>query len=156
MSEEKKTPPGPEYFWEDPVSFTRGFQQAVFKALNDMGREIGRHGSPEAWPFSTSAPRAQVVEEDEEIRVIVDLPGVMEDDLEITLERDRLIVRGERKPPEGTPEEKSSGYGKFRKSIDIRGEIEPDKIDAVLQNGVLTVTLPKKQAKKVKVKIKKT
>lgn len=87
------------------------------------------------------------------------IAGVKPDDIDISINNDMLTIRGKR---EMTEEIQTDNYlfrecywGSFSRSIILPMEIEADKIDADLENGVLTVTLPKaKSAKEITIKVK--
>ena len=86
-----------------------------------------------------------------------------EKDIEIRLDHDNLVISGEKKAEN---EEKGKNfhrversYGSFERIIPISSEIEPDKIEAVFQKGVLNVTLPKpastvSKTRKIEIKAK--
>ena len=93
--------------------------------------------------------------------VIVQSPvaGVSADDLEINITNESVTVRGHREKSE-TIEEKDYFYqecfwGSFSRSIILPQEVDPEKSNAALKNGILTIKMPKldrKKAKKLKVK----
>jgi len=93
------------------------------------------------------SPRVDVVENDKTIEVSVELPGMDEKDVNVTVSRDALTVSGEKRE-----EREDRGrnyyhmersYGSFRRSIPLPCEINTDKAEAIFKNGVLTITLPK-------------
>jgi HSP20 family protein len=92
-------------------------------------------------------PRMDISESDKEIQVHVDLPGMDENDIELTVENYQLTIRGEKK---FETEEKGQTYhrverkyGSFVRRIQLPEDIVPDQIKAVFQKGVLVVTVPK-------------
>lgn len=92
-------------------------------------------------------PQVDVTETDREIRVRVELPGVEEDDLEVSLDGDLLTIRGEKRTE---TEDRSRDYyrhecyyGSFQRTIPLRWDVDVDRIDARFRRGVLHVTLPK-------------
>jgi HSP20 family protein len=99
-----------------------------------------------------------VKENDNEIIVQAALPGVTEDQIEVSVHEDVLTVTAERKEEK---ENEGQGwhirelrYGKFSRSIHLPTEVNRDKIEAGLSQGILTVRLPKAQptpAHKIKV-----
>ncbi len=103
-------------------------------------------------------PRVDVTENEHEVRVLADLPGIRKDDVSITLENGVLTINGERKVEE---EKKDTNvhfseryYGRFSRSFTIGETIQQDKIEASFKDGVLTVVLPKaEQAKPKKIEI---
>jgi len=90
-----------------------------------------------------------VSETDKEIRVAVELPGVTEQDIDISLNDDLLTIRGEKKFEAERGDEKENyhyaerSYGTFQRSLRLPFHANPDEVKAAFQNGVLTVTLPK-------------
>ena len=96
----------------------------------------------------------------EHIVVKSTIAGVEPEDLDIFLNDDLLTIRGKRSQ---TSEEKSANYfykecywGGFSRSIILPVEVNPDKIEASLRNGILTVSLPKiERTKTVNIKVNK-
>ena len=89
----------------------------------------------------------EVSESDDEIVVKVELPGMDEKDIEVFLEDDMLVIRGERK--EEKEDKKRNyyvseiSYGSFSRSIPLPAEVDSDKIKSKFKRGILTLTLPK-------------
>jgi HSP20 family protein len=102
-----------------------------------------------------------VAETEDEIIVTVDLPGVEPKDIDITLTGDVLIIKGEKKEEK---EEKKRDYhrmerryGSFSRSVALPPVADPDKVSAAYKDGVLKITLGKKEeakAKSVKIEVK--
>lgn len=95
-------------------------------------------------------PRIDVSETDESMIVTAELPGIEEKDVQITLEKDALVISGEKKTD---VEEKGKNYhrversyGSFQRVIPLVDEIQEEKVEASFKNGVLNITLPKTQA----------
>lgn len=102
------------------------------------------------------APRTDVSETDDAYRITIELPGVNEKDLEVTLTEGTLSVKGEKK---SVREEKEKGghlsersYGRFRRMFRIPDDADADKVGADFANGVLTVTVPRTSEAKEKVR----
>jgi HSP20 family protein len=99
---------------------------------------------------------ASLWEEEGSWCVEVDLPGVVQDDLDITLEKNTLRITAERKGPTDRKywhQERS--FGRFERIITLPETVDPDGIEAQLQGGVLKLTLakrPESQPKKIAVK----
>jgi HSP20 family protein len=108
-------------------------------------------------------PRVDVSETDTEIKVSAELPGMEEKDIDVSLTRDTLTIKGEKKEES---EEKGKdyyrmerSYGSFTRSIPLPVEVNTDKVEATFKKGVLDITLPKTakaigETKKVAVKSK--
>ena len=89
-------------------------------------------------------------ETDDALEVVLDVPGVKESDIKISLSDNRLSVKGERKS-ETEKKEKNfhrieRSYGAFERTVTLPCEVEADKVAAKLKDGVLTITLPKAAA----------
>ncbi|MBX3065543.1 MAG: Hsp20/alpha crystallin family protein [Anaerolineae bacterium] len=83
-----------------------------------------------------------------------DVPGLKPEDIQVTLEGDTLTIRGEYQT---NKEQSGNGknflmreriYGKFERTLTINTPIDPAKVEATFENGVLTLTLPKTEAVK--------
>jgi HSP20 family protein len=96
---------------------------------------------------TTMTPRIDVSEDDREIRVCAELPGVTEKDIDVTLQDDILTIRGERKAEQEDRQRNyyvmERAYGSFMRSLRLPFVAQPDQIQASFENGVLTVTIPK-------------
>lgn len=93
------------------------------------------------------SPNIDVVENDKEIRISAELPGMEEKDIEVSLTKDSLSIRGEKKEEK---EDKGKGYyrmersyGSFSRTIPVPVEVDTDKVEAKFKKGVLNITLPK-------------
>jgi HSP20 family molecular chaperone IbpA len=103
-------------------------------------------------------PRADIYETDEEIVVVADMPGVDENAVDITLEKNVLTINGYVEPE--APEAYSLGYaeyevGDYQRSFTLSNYIDQNNIQATVKNGVLELRLPKAgpaKAKKITVK----
>ncbi|HLT91134.1 MAG TPA: Hsp20/alpha crystallin family protein [Woeseiaceae bacterium] len=108
------------------------------------------------WTRLEPVPRLDVSEDDKGFTVKVDLPGMDEKNVDVTLTDRVLTIRGRR---EEDTESKDKDYyrrertfGAFRRSIEIPAEVDVSKISASFKKGVLTIELPKTPAAQEKVK----
>ena len=95
----------------------------------------------------------------EEIVLIASLPGLSPDEVDISIEGDTLTIRGEFQAPLDNVDYlfQERTYGPFVRSLTLNVPVDVDKADAVFENGVLTLTLPKVEEvkpKTIKVKAK--
>jgi HSP20 family protein len=98
-------------------------------------------------------PSVEVEDGENEITVRAELPGLEQKDVELALENGALVIRGEKKH-EASDEKRlwsERYYGRFERRIPI-DEVEEEKANAAFKDGVLTVTLPKKEGAKSKVR----
>ena len=95
-------------------------------------------------------PHLDVVETDAAVIVKVELAGVEEKDVDVTLDADRLVIKGEKKREENAAKGGQlyweRNFGSFRREIVLQSEIERDQVTAKYRNGILEVTLPKTPA----------
>ncbi len=104
------------------------------------------------------APTVDVAETDENIVVTAELPGVKQNDVEITVVNDVLTLKGEKKEEKEIKKENyhriERSYGSFQRSITLPTGVQADKAKASYKDGVLTVTIPKvEEAKPKSIKI---
>ena len=92
-------------------------------------------------------PAVNIAENENEITVTAEIPGMEKDDLDVSLTGDTLTIKGEKKVEH---EERSDNfhrfersYGSFSRSLSLPCEVQHDKVDASYKNGVLTLKLPK-------------
>lgn len=91
-------------------------------------------------------PAMDVLEEDNRYVIRAELPGVTKDDLEITYQDGLLTLKGERKQKESSKQGRffvrERFEGKFGRNIQLPEKVDPDKIEARFEDGVLELTLP--------------
>jgi len=95
-------------------------------------------------------PPTRVLESDGHVVVRLEMPGVAKNDLEIRVEGRELTVLGKRQEEatHGTWLLRERRRGDLQKTFSVDGSIDLDKVDAELSNGVLTLTLPMREAAK--------
>jgi HSP20 family protein len=93
-------------------------------------------------------------ETDSDVVVTMAVPGIAPEDLEISVTGHRLTVKGETKAEAGSEGKdwviRERRYGKFMRSITLPERAEADKAEAEFENGVLTLTVPKREEAKAK------
>jgi HSP20 family protein len=108
------------------------------------------------------SPAVDVFEKGDELIVKVEIPGVKQDDIDLSVSEDGLIIKGERKPEAGI---KDADYdrneimtGNFYRSIPLPATVDTKNIEAVYEEGILRVTLHRMvgaKPKKVTIQVKK-
>lgn len=91
-------------------------------------------------------PQVDIVESEDRILLVADVPGVDQDGLEITLEKNVLTIKGTVTPhtPEGYQLAYSEyGVGNYERAFTVSNDIDRQGIEAVVKDGVLRLTLPK-------------
>ncbi len=99
-----------------------------------------------------SWPNVEVSDGEKEIRVMADVPGLEEKDIEVLLEDGILTLKGEKRSETEDKDRQFSErfYGRFERRIPLGYEVENDKVRADFKNGVLTVALPKSERAQAK------
>ena len=112
----------------------------------------GRALTPWSDEWAGFAPKVDVVETDEEVKVTAEMPGLDAQDVDVTVSHNTLTLKGEKRQEH---EEKGEGYyrsersyGSFQRAIPLPSTVETDKADAAFSKGVLTVSFPKTPAAK--------
>jgi HSP20 family protein len=104
-------------------------------------------------------PAIDLFEKEAELVLRADLPGVRKDELEVNLHDHFLVIRGEKKREEEVKRSRyrfaERAYGSFKRSVEIPMEVQSDKVEVNLKDGVLEIRLPKaKEAAGRRIEIK--
>ena len=110
------------------------------------------------WAWGSGEAKSDVVETDQGVSMMLEMPGVAADAVEITLENRVLTIRGKVEPMR--PENLELAYaqygeGDFERAFTLSEDFDPDRIEAEMRGGVLTLTLPRApeaQPKRIAVK----
>lgn len=104
---------------------------------------------PELWSRGDVTAQLDVSEDDRAFHVAVELPGLDEDDVSVSLADRRLTISGEKKAEREDNDRntyrRERAYGSFRRVVDIPGDVDVDNIEARFSKGVLTIDMPKTQ-----------
>jgi HSP20 family protein len=106
--------------------------------------------------FFNPAPFSDIFAGQSGFQILVELPGVKKEDVSIAFEKGALSVRAQKKPtdPEGTQRVHSERvFGSLSRVFKLPSSAQLDKLEAVLSNGVLTVSIPKKEEPKIEIKV---
>jgi HSP20 family protein len=129
-----------------------------FRGLSTLQEQFNRlfnesfRNQPEESALTTWAPAVDIYETPNELVVKADLPDVNEKDIDVRVENNLLTIRGERKFEKSVSEENflrvERTYGAFSRSFSLPNTLNAEAIGAEYRNGVLTVTLPKREESK--------
>jgi HSP20 family protein len=112
---------------------------------NEMNRLFDRNGSRAG--VSAGYPAMNMWQDDSNLIVEAEIPGMELDDIEILVDGgNQLTIKGERKSPDqesGFWHRRERGFGQFRRTIELPKMVDADKVEAILKDGILTMTLPK-------------
>ncbi|BCW99461.1 MAG: Hsp20/alpha crystallin family protein [Armatimonadota bacterium] len=143
-------------FWSAPArSLFREFDE-LRRSVDRLFGGLGVLSGPlfESPVFDAGFGAVDIYETGEDVRISVELPGVEQKDVQISVTGDTLTISGERaaeeEKEEGRYHIRQSARGAFRRSFRLPAEVDADKAKAVMKNGVLKVTLPKTQVAKTR------
>ena len=122
--------------------------------MGHMFTEVPRQGEANRY-----VPRLDISELEASFEVVVDLPGVKTEDVNVELDDDELTISGERKTltdeTDGKLHRTERFSGEFLRRVTLPATVDREKIEASIDNGVLRVVLPKSETvmpKKIEVK----
>jgi HSP20 family protein len=128
----------PSEFFSNPFAVMRRFSEEMDR---NFGRFFGQEEGGGLW-----APPIEVSQEDGQLKVHAELPGLKPEDVKVEVTEDQLVIQGERKYEH---EEKKKGlyrserrYGQFYRAIPLPEGANTQQAKAQFQNGVLEISLP--------------
>ena len=99
-------------------------------------------------------PSINVAEDKDGVQVVAEIPGIPKEDVKVQLHDGTLTISGERKSPENADDSeilrREIRYGAFSRTIQLPESVDTENVTAEYTNGVLRVTLPKREAAKPK------
>jgi HSP20 family protein len=145
--------------WEPFREFST--QQDRMNRLNRLFREsYNPEGPEEALTTTSYAPPVDIYEDEHNITLKLDVPGIDEKDIDVRIEGNTLTVHGERKIEKEEKEENfrrvERQYGEFTRSFTLPSSVDTGQVNANYDNGVLKITLAKKadaKPKQIKVNV---
>jgi HSP20 family protein len=124
-------------------------QREINRVFGDFFRSDDDQLRATSW-----SPAVDISENDDNFIVNMELPGVPKDNLKIKIELNVLTVSGEKKQEREDKQTNAHrierSYGTFSRSFTLPSNVKNDKIDALYQNGILTITVPKAEEAKPK------
>jgi HSP20 family protein len=134
--------------WE-PARGAMTLREQINRVFADVLERTGEESNLTAW-----APAVDIFETEHELVVKADLPDVDPQDLDIHVENNILTIRGERKFEKDVKEENylriERAYGSFTRSFSLASTVNSEAIKADYRNGVLTLSIPKREEAKPK------
>lgn len=141
----------------DPFRDMVTLREKMNRLFEDVftGQSEGKELAASSW-----APAVDIFETENDLVMTAEVPGIDEKDIEIKIEDNTLILKGARKFEKETKEENyhriERSYGSFYRAFTLPNSIDPERIQAEHENGVLKITMPKRtELKPRKVKILK-
>src|SRR2546422_4020675 len=142
----------------DPVREFSTLQDRMNR-MNRLFREsYSPEGPEEALTTTSFAPPVDIYEDEHNITLKLEVPGIDEKDIDVRIENNTLTVHGERKFEKEEKEENfrrvERQYGSFTRSFTLPNTVDPEQVNATYNKGVLKVTLAKKaEAKPKQIKV---
>jgi HSP20 family protein len=135
--------------WDQPFRGATTLQEQINRVIGDLVGRTGEESNLTPW-----APAVDIYETEHELVVKADLPDVNPQDLDIHVVNNILTIRGERKFENKVSEENylrvERAYGSFSRSFSLANSVNSEAIKADYQNGVLTLSIPKREEAKPK------
>ena len=142
--------------WNTAPSYVAA-REPFFKLIDSL---LGEHANGQSEELGARGwvPLVDIQETPESYRLHAELPGLTKDDIQITIEDNVLRLSGERKFERDVKKESfqriERSYGAFARSFTLPTQVDSEKVQAVFENGVLSLTVPKQeQAKPRKITI---
>lgn len=128
--------------------------QSRMNRMNSLFSDFDRfYGNARQWQTMTGMPKTNLYDAGDHLEIKAEIAGLSKDDLSIKIQGNYLELNGNRKAeaPEGyTAHRKERETQTFSRSFTLPSDIDADKVEASLKNGILTLTLPKAEAAKPK------
>lgn len=135
----------------------RGRYSGSLQTSQGQGQVSGRGARSEAAQAPAMRPAVDIFEDDGGVTLLADLPGVSRDRLELRVDSDNLMIEGTADVPEVADMELVHGEllsPRFQRSFTLSRDLDPQKIEATLENGVLRLRLHKaEQAKPRRIEV---
>lgn len=98
--------------------------------------------------------KADIFEDEQNLQIVMELPGVAKEDVRISMDNERkLTIKGEKKRPADNDKRNNilceSQFGKFSRSFILSNDLDDSQISANYQDGLLSLTIPKKKREEV-------
>ena len=126
--------------------------------MNRLFRETQGNTQDDSLTSSNFAPAVDVYEDEHNVTLKIEVPGIDEKDIDVRIENNTLTVHGERKIEKEEKEENyrrvERQYGSFTRTFNLPPTVDAEKVQADYDKGVLKITLPKKaEAKPKQIKV---
>jgi HSP20 family protein len=145
--------------FRSPLDGVAVLQSRLNSVFSDFANQNGEQQN-DSLSFGNFIPPVDIYEDAHRLVLRLELPGISQDDMQINLENQTLTIKGERKLASDEMEENfhriERRYGSFVRSFTLPNTVEPESAQANYENGVLSLTLQKREAakpKQVKIKI---
>ncbi len=136
-----------------PFREMEALQNEMNKLFNfSLGRWNGE--LPEGSDGVALVPAMDIADTKDGLKITTEVPGIDRKDLNVSVDGNTLVIKGEKKREEKSDEDgvlrTERSYGSFYRAVTLPTTVDSTKVDASYKNGVLTLTLPKKEEAKPK------
>jgi HSP20 family protein len=142
----------------DPFREFATLQNQMNRLFQDYQPTRTGQSGEEFMTTGTFVPPVDIFEDEHNITLKLEVPGIDQNDIDVRVENSTLTVRGERKFEKDVKEENfhriERSYGSFSRSFTLPNSVNPEQVNAEYTNGVLTITLAKRaEAKPKQIKV---
>jgi len=99
---------------------------------------------PARFSQSGNWPRVEIDDAENEVKIVAELPGMDQKDIDISLTDGMLTIKGEKQSETNGASYSERRHGRFERSLRLGPDVDPDQVNAEMKNGVLTVTAKKR------------
>jgi len=138
--------------WRDPFEEFKALERRMNRLFEEMWGGKGSRALPSGEREIVREPFSDIVEKENEIKVAAEIPGVNKEDIKIDVSSDRLEISAQVSKESEKEEEgylsRERSFSKYYRAFRLPAEVDAEKAEATYKNGVLEVTLPKKEGQK--------
>ena len=135
-----------------PYGNRRSREREMDRLRREMNRLFADWPARSGWSTAPSFPAMNVWTDEDSAIVTAELPGVSIEDVDISVERDTLTLRGRRQPEEvgedAVYHRRERRFGGFQRTFRLSFQVAADKVEAELKNGLLSIILPRAEEDK--------
>ena len=135
---------------------------SIFGGLDSFGEKLAGHSLMLDTHWGGYLPRMQTSETDKQVKITAEVPGIDENNLDVSVRDDTITIKGHKDDSSEAKDQSKRAaerrYGSFERTMKLPYQVDSEKAEAILKNGVLTVTVPKlpgQQADGKKIAIRK-
>ncbi|HDM35659.1 MAG TPA: Hsp20/alpha crystallin family protein [Candidatus Syntrophoarchaeum butanivorans] len=141
------------WIW-DPFEELRRMQEWMDRVFGELYEETRLLPAPGEEVERTAVPSVDLIDKDDKLLLKADMPGISKDGIKVEIKGDRIEISAEAKKEEEEKEEgyirRERRYTRYYRSIPLPEKVDPEKVEASFKDGVLSIEMPKVEAKEVK------
>jgi len=123
-------------------------QEQIDRLFDDVFRGFGLTRNAPAWPANINRPAVDVAGDESGYEITLEVPGIKKSDLHVDVRGDTLYIHGEKSEQSENRDRHyyrvERSYGSFQRILSLPEDADADAIKATLEDGVLTVRIPRK------------